>query len=184
MSFQAARSGFRIATVKFFFFCFPITMTSNCERERVESSMISSLPRRVQWLCWLAKTGCYICRRSDGTLNRSLLAWMIRKAPANETPTRGVYTKDIVIDETTGVWIRLFVPVNEEGALPVVVYFHGGGFCMLSASDEAYDIFCRRLATRRRVVVVSVEYRLAPEHKYPAAYDDSFAALAWLRARE
>lgn len=160
-------------------------MASNCERGREETSMISSLPRRIQWLSWFAKTGSYICRRSDGTINRSLAAWLIRKAPANETPTRGVYTKDIVIDEATGVWVRLFVPVSNDGdrALPVVVYFHGGGFCMLSASDAAYDIFCRRLATRRRVVVISVDYRLAPEHKCPAAYDDCFAAVAWLRER-
>lgn len=158
-------------------------MADYSEREGVESALVSSIPRRVNWLCWFAKTGCYICRRSDGTINRSFLAWTLRKAPANETPTRGAYTKDIVIDEDTGVWIRVFVPVKEEGPLPVVVYFHGGGFCMLSAGDESYDIFCRRLATRRRVIVVSVNYRLAPEHKYPAAYDDSFAALAWLRDR-
>jgi len=158
-------------------------MAGDCELEGVESALMSSLPRRVHLLCWVAKKGSYICRRSNGTVNRRFLAWTLPKTPANETPTRGVYTKDIVIDETTGVWIRLFVPVNEEGALPVVIYFHGGGFCLLSASDKRYDIFCRRLARRRRVVVVSVEYRLAPEHKYPAAYDDSFAALAWLRAR-
>lgn len=97
-------------------------MASNCERGREETSMISSLPRRIQWLSWFAKTGSYICRRSNGTINRSLGVWLIRKSPANETPTRGVYTKDIVIDEATGVWVRLFVPVNNDGdkALPVV----------------------------------------------------------------
>jgi gibberellin receptor GID1 len=161
-------------------------MASNCEKERAESTLVSSLPRHIRLICWILKAMFYIGRRSDGTLNRTLEAWMIPKVPANETLTRGVYTKDTVIDEATGVWIRLFVSVNgedEKGALPVVVYFHGGGFCVLSASNNGYDIFCRRLAKRRRVVVVSVEYRLAPENKCPAAYDDCFAALAWLRAR-
>lgn len=160
-------------------------MAGDYKQRRAESSLISSLPYRVRLLCWLLKTGSYICRRSDGTVNRSLGTWLNCKPPANETPTRGVYTKDIVIDEATGAWFRLFVPVsnNEEGSLPVVVYFHGGGFTVLSASNAPYDTFCRRLAKRRSVVVVSVDYRLAPEHKYPAAYDDCFAAVAWLRDR-
>jgi len=77
--------------------------------------------------------------------------------------------------------VRVLVPAGRPRG--VVVYYHGGGFCFISARDKAYDIFCRRLARKRRVVVVSVDYRLAPEHKYPTAYDDSFAAVAWLRER-
>lgn len=161
-------------------------MARNSEQGRVESSLIRSLPSRVRWLCWFTKIGIYACSRSDGTVNRRLAA-LFPKVPANETPSHGVYTKDIVINEAMGLWIRVFVPVNgddnEEGALPVIVYFHGGGFCLFSASDEYYNKFCRRLARRRRAVVLLVEYRLAPEHKYPAAYDDCFAALAWLRER-
>ncbi|GLJ42901.1 hypothetical protein SUGI_0889180 [Cryptomeria japonica] len=143
-----------------------------------------TLPRRVKWICWFVKQGSYFTRRSDGTVNRGLASWFLHSVPANETPDRGVYSRDAVIDPLTGVWVRLFIPVLEDDKsekLPVVVYFHGGGFCMLSAAQENYDLFCRRLAKRRRVVVVSVEYRLAPEHKFPVAYEDCYAALLWLR---
>ncbi|GLJ42891.1 hypothetical protein SUGI_0889060 [Cryptomeria japonica] len=145
------------------------------------------LPQRVQWLSWLAKQGSYIARRSNDTVNRTLISWLMPKVPASDTPDRGVYAKDAVIDSVTGVWVRLYVPVpedNESEELPVVVYFHGGGFCVLSAADKNYDVFCRQLAKRRRAAVVSVEYRLAPEHKFPAAYDDCFAALTWLASSE
>ncbi|GLJ42905.1 hypothetical protein SUGI_0889440 [Cryptomeria japonica] len=150
----------------------------------------SSFPLRVQWLCWALKAGTSLLQRSDGTINRRLMAWLLwclmPSVPANDKPRHGVYTKDAVIDHVNGVWVRLFVPVQENGnereVLPVVVYFHGGGFSMLSAAQQLYDEFCRRLAKRRRVVVVSVEYRLAPEHKFPAAYDDCFAALTWLQS--
>ncbi|GLJ42896.1 hypothetical protein SUGI_0889130 [Cryptomeria japonica] len=152
----------------------------------------SRLPLRVRWLCWALKTGTFLVLRSDGTVNRRLAAWLLwclmPSVPANEKPKRGVYTKDTVVDHVNGVWVRLFVPVQENGnereVLPVVVYFHGGGFCMLSAAQQLYDEFCRRLAKRRRVVVMSVEYRLAPEHKCPAAYNDGFATLTWLKSND
>ncbi|GLJ42895.1 hypothetical protein SUGI_0889120 [Cryptomeria japonica] len=149
----------------------------------------SCLPLRVRWLCWALKSGTSLVLKSDGTVNRRLAAWLLwclmPSMPADILPKRGVYTKDTVIDHVNGVWVRLFVPVTENGnereVLPVVVYFHGCGFCVLSAAQQLYDVFCRRLAKRRRVVVVSVEYRLAPEHKFPAAYD-CFAALTWLNS--
>ncbi|KAH9296859.1 hypothetical protein KI387_028541 [Taxus chinensis] len=143
-------------------------------------AIIAKLPWRVRWICWAAKLCAFLTRRSNGTVNRTLLSWVTPKLPATHTPNRGVYTRDAIIDPVTGVWVRLFIPVGEDERLPVVVYFHGGGFCLLSAAQQSYDIFCRRLAKRRRVVVLSVEYRLAPDHKFPAAYDDCFAALAWL----
>jgi gibberellin receptor GID1 len=143
-----------------------------------------SVPLRIRVLCWLVKNAGYVTRRNDGTVNRRLANLIDRKVSADQTPRHGVYTKDIVIDKTTGVRVRLFVPDNgANGDFPVVVYFHGGAFCALSAADVAYDTFCRKLAGRLTVAVVSVDYRLAPEHKCPAAYDDCFVALAWLRAQ-
>ncbi|GJN04255.1 hypothetical protein PR202_ga21787 [Eleusine coracana subsp. coracana] len=66
--------------------------------------------------------------------------------------------------------------------LPVVVYFHGGGFVSFSPASRPYDAFCRRLCRELRAVVVSVSYRLAPSHRFPAAYDDGVAALRYLAA--
>ena len=69
--------------------------------------------------------------------------------------------------------LRILVPIqNPRGAL---VYYHGGGW-VIGSIDE-YDTVARKLAERTSCAVVLVEYRLAPEHRYPAAVDDSFAAL-------
>jgi acetyl esterase len=73
--------------------------------------------------------------------------------------------------------IRVYWP-TESGSLPVLVYYHGGGWVIgdLDSSDRV----CRMLANKVPAVVVSVEYRLAPEHRFPAAVDDSYAALEWV----
>jgi acetyl esterase len=80
-----------------------------------------------------------------------------------------------------GVPIRVYTPVA-AGAdpMPALVYFHGGGFVI--GNIESHDGLCRMLANEGGLRVVSVDYRLAPEHKFPAAFDDGFAALAWVAA--
>ena len=64
--------------------------------------------------------------------------------------------------------------------LPVVVYFHGGGFVI--GDIATHDTTCQRLAAGVPALVVSVDYRLAPEHRFPAAVDDCDAATAWASA--
>ncbi|NJS36967.1 MAG: alpha/beta hydrolase, partial [Brachymonas sp.] len=73
---------------------------------------------------------------------------------------------------------RLYAPSMQK--LPVLLYFHGGGFMI--GSMETHDILCRELARLSGAAVISVDYRLAPEHAFPAAFDDAFAALKWLKA--
>ena len=75
------------------------------------------------------------------------------------------------------VHARWYRPAG-EGPLPVVAYYHGGGW--LLGSVDAYDIVCRALANASGALVVSVEYRLGPEHMFPAAVVDAYAAAAWL----
>ena len=76
--------------------------------------------------------------------------------------------------------VRVYRPAVDSTARPGVVYFHGGGFviCDLDSHDGA----CRRLANEIDAVVVSVDYRLAPEHRWPAAAEDAFAATQWVAA--
>jgi len=95
----------------------------------------------------------------------------------------GVAARDVVVDRATGVWARLYAPVaaGAGGGLPVVVYFHGGGFCIGSAAWSCYHEFLVQLAARAGCAVMSVDYRLAPEHRLPAAFDDGLAAVRWLR---
>ncbi|MCO5557362.1 hypothetical protein L7F22_010925 [Adiantum nelumboides] len=64
--------------------------------------------------------------------------------------------------------------------LPIIVQFHGGGFVTGSKDSAANDTFCRRMAKLCDAIVIAVGYRLAPEHRYPAAFDDGFEVLNWL----
>jgi acetyl esterase/lipase len=72
---------------------------------------------------------------------------------------------------------RLYRPVG-SGPHPIVAYFHGGGWVL--GSEESDDPFCRDLCVRSGAVIVSVDYRHAPEHVFPAAADDAFAAVRWI----
>ncbi|RLM69707.1 gibberellin receptor GID1L2 [Panicum miliaceum] len=121
-------------------------------------------------------------RRADGTLNRCALSLLDPRVPAISSPCRGVASRDVVLDRATGLRARLFHPVAaaKEKALPVIVLFHGGGFAFLSAASPAYDAACRRVARYASAAVLSVDYRRAPEHRFPAPYDDGLAALRFL----
>ncbi len=85
----------------------------------------------------------------------------------------------LVRDERTpdGVAVRIFVPAG-AGQMPVVMYFHGGGWVL--GDLNTHDTLCRRLAASSSCVVVAVDYRRAPEHKYPAALDDCYAATQFV----
>lgn len=72
--------------------------------------------------------------------------------------------------------VRIYSP-DAAGPHPVLVYYHGGGFVL--GSLDSHDELCRVLCHDAQLVVVSVAYRLAPEHPYPAAPDDCFAAVQW-----
>jgi acetyl esterase len=76
--------------------------------------------------------------------------------------------------------VRVYAPKASDGLLPVLVYFHGGGF--IAGGLASHDGTARELTTRAGCVTVSVGYRLAPEHPYPAAVDDCHAALQWVAA--
>lgn len=67
---------------------------------------------------------------------------------------------------------------SPEDVLPVLVYFHGGGWTV--GNIDSYDVLCRELANKSQCAVVSVAYRLAPEHRFPAAVDDALFAVGWV----
>lgn len=97
-----------------------------------------------------------------------------------------VVSQDITIDQFTNVWVRLYVPKYRgkyklNSKLPLVVYFHGGGFCVGSPAWSCYHEFLARLALKANICIASVNYRLAPENPLPAAYEDGFRVLKWLK---
>ncbi|XP_057469730.1 2-hydroxyisoflavanone dehydratase-like [Actinidia eriantha] len=113
----------------------------------------------------------------DGTVERLLGSPFVLPSPND--PTTGVSSKDTTI--SPHVSARLYLPPNTtHQKLPVLVYFHGGGFCI----ESAFSLLCHRYVTSlvalAKIIVVSVEYRLAPEHPLPAAYEDSWATLQWV----
>lgn len=104
---------------------------------------------------------------------------MVQATPAevgNGPAIRSVMTVD-----AGGVPARLYRD-GDDDTLPVVLYAHGGGWVM--GSVDTHDGLCRHLTAASGWAVLSVDYRLAPEHPYPAAVDDMVRALTWLRASE
>ncbi|OAF19480.1 alpha/beta hydrolase [Bradyrhizobium neotropicale] len=78
---------------------------------------------------------------------------------------------------------RIYVPKElrqRDGLSPALVFFHGGGWVV--GDLETHDVACRKLAVEGALIVISVDYRLAPEHKFPAAIDDAIAATQWVAA--
>ena len=86
--------------------------------------------------------------------------------------------EDRTIDE--GIGVRIYWPTADPVDLPVVVFFHGGGFVI--GDLDSHDPIARGVALGAGAVVVAVDYRLAPEHPYPAAVEDAFTALRWVSA--
>jgi acetyl esterase len=74
--------------------------------------------------------------------------------------------------------VRIYHPSPDPAPLPVIVYYHGGGWVL--GDLDSHDNVCRALALKAGAVVVSVDYRLAPENPYPAAVEDAWAALGWV----
>jgi acetyl esterase len=89
--------------------------------------------------------------------------------------------RDLVVPGPAGsIPVRAYVPEGGRAPLPIVVWLHGGGWML--GSVETYRAPARRLANASGAVVLSVDYRLAPEHPYPAAVDDALAAVRWAAA--
>jgi acetyl esterase len=105
--------------------------------------------------------------------------WHNRKAGILDVKPEPVFkTSDRSIPGPAGgIPIRIFMPRPTAEPLPVLVWLHGGGHVV--GSLDSYDALCRQLSLQGDCLVVSVAYRLAPEHKFPAGVDDSFAALQW-----
>uniref|UniRef100_A0A0D3EJR0 Alpha/beta hydrolase fold-3 domain-containing protein n=1 Tax=Oryza barthii TaxID=65489 RepID=A0A0D3EJR0_9ORYZ len=121
---------------------------------------------------------------SDGSVVRADDAALLAMPELQDVP--GVQWKDAVYDATHGLMVRVFKPAaaaagDDGGKLPVLVYFHGGGYCIGALDQSPFHTFCLRAADELPAVVLSVQYRLAPEHRLPTAIDDGAAFFSWLR---
>ena len=104
-------------------------------------------------------------------------AGMVAMAAANTSTEEVATVEDRRIPGPAGeIPVRIYRPTSRT-PLPLLVYFHGGGWVL--GDLDSHDNVCRALARRTPCVVVSVDYRLAPEHKFPAAPEDCYAATRW-----
>ena len=101
------------------------------------------------------------------------------KAPPEALPNMRIEERTIDYGDITGIPTRIYwPPIAQHDNLPVVVFYHGGGW---SIGDlDTHDPVARTHAVGAEAIVVSVDYRLAPEHPYPQGIDDSWAALRWV----
>lgn len=117
--------------------------------------------------------------RRQPTPAMAVMAVMKQKGMAT-APEPGVSTRDITYGQSAMEMARIYTPdaAKAAGPLPVVVYYHGGGWVI--ADLKTYDSTPRLLAKQLNAVVVSVEYRHAPEAKFPAQYEDAAMAYQWV----
>jgi len=111
------------------------------------------------------------------TLDPARYRAMVENAAWPTRHTVLAQVEDIVIPNASGnIHARLYKPRTDR-VLPLTVFAHGGGFVICSVNT--HDNFCRALAAKADCAVLSVDYRLAPEHRFPAAFDDVVTALRW-----
>src|SRR5215470_14435050 len=100
--------------------------------------------------------------------------------PASTPPAPQIgNVRDVTAEGPLGaIPLRVYRPagVSDSRPLPALVYFHGGGWVI--GDLETHDVICRQVTAEAGISVISVDYRLAPEHKFPAAVDDAWAATA------
>ncbi|KAL8114266.1 hypothetical protein AgCh_021208 [Apium graveolens] len=122
-----------------------------------------------------------ISLNQDGTLTRPQPFPSIHPTsdPSDLTDSQLALSKDFRTNN--GILLRLFRPLESLTKQPLIFYFHGGGFVFFSATSAPFHNSCIRMATVCNALVLSVDYRLAPENRLPAAYDDAMEAIMWVR---
>ena len=104
--------------------------------------------------------------------------YRMQRQAQNLNAPKDVTASDIKVDGADGqVPARLYVPANAPAVTPLLVYYHGGGFAI--GDLETHDGHCRRMAAYAGIRVLAIDYRLAPEHPFPAGHDDCLAATKW-----
>src|ERR1700682_2492108 len=147
---------------------------------------MASIDRRMKAWAWVVRKQASVASLDEA----GVIAMQGRHPPDNAVTNfifgktaPGIETTDRVIPGPAGeITVRVYQPAgavrtHADGARPLVVNFHGGGFVF--GELRLSDWLCSRVAQKVGAVVVSVDYRLAPRHRFPAAVEDCYAALLW-----
>ncbi|KAF9664832.1 hypothetical protein SADUNF_Sadunf16G0059000 [Salix dunnii] len=121
---------------------------------------------------------------SDGTIFRSKDIGF----PIPIITDHSIVFKDCLFDKTNDLHLRLYKPTSMSPSSPakklsIILFLHGGGFCVGTRVWPNFHNCCLKLASGLNALVVAPDYRLAPEHRLPAAMEDGFSALKWLQAQ-
>ena len=134
-------------------------------------------PNQLPWQARLIVRGAnLVLPRIRLTAKRMRRLYRIQVVPWNLHAVAMVEIWEEDLDEDLAV--RIYRPTGRSDGGPGLLYFHGGGFAI--GDLDTHDVICRYIADRNRMVVVAVDYRLAPEHKYPAQINDANRAFLWL----
>ncbi|MDM4772725.1 alpha/beta hydrolase [Solimonas sp. SE-A11] len=149
-----------------------MTVRAGSDMRHVLNTLLSLKPQAIEKLTPAEA-------RQEPTVTDAMIKYLEGKgretSPEKRVP--GVSARDIVVDcATSSLPATVYTPEG-QGPFPLIVYYHGGGFVI--ADRKVYDGGARGLASQARAVVISADYRQAPEHKFPAAHDDAWAVYEW-----
>ncbi|KAK9176815.1 hypothetical protein WN944_028834 [Citrus x changshan-huyou] len=116
----------------------------------------------------------------DGTIERLVGNDIV---PPSFDPKTNVDSRDVLYLPENTLSARLYIPKNtkdQNQKLLLVVYFHGGGFCVHTAFSSTYNNYLNNLVSEANIIAVSVDYRRAPKNPVPCAHDDSWTAIKWV----
>ncbi|XP_022944207.1 probable carboxylesterase 12 [Cucurbita moschata] len=105
--------------------------------------------------------------------------------PPGVDPKTGVESKDVVVSPEDSVAVRIYRPksvAKQARKLPLLVYFHGGGFCVGTAFSSLFHQHINAWVAKANIAAVSVDYRRAPEYQLPIPFEDSWTAMKWVAA--
>ncbi|MCW3126110.1 MAG: hypothetical protein JWO03_1768 [Bacteroidetes bacterium] len=137
----------------------------------------------MNWRLKLVLLFTNLTRPIDGERDGIDIKELRRKADVSARLGSRIFDRKVIVAHVTdtsadGVPMRIYQNSDKPNQR-VIIYYHGGGFVLYG--PESHDYVCRRLCAMNDCVVVSVDYRLAPEHTYPAAHEDAYTAIKWVR---
>src|SRR5882762_10129114 len=118
----------------------------------------------------------------SGTPTQARAMYLAGRPVSNPEPPELESAKPLSIPAPHGaIAARIYTPKmlrKTDGLAPCLVFYHGGGWVI--GDLDSHDVVCRKFAHEGELIVISIDYRLAPEHKFPAAVDDAITATAWI----